>query len=46
MDEIIGLLIGKIDAQTMVDLNYEVDVNKRNEKKVAEEYLKKVGLLS
>lgn len=46
LDEIIGLLIGKIDARTMVDLNYEVDVNKRNEKKVAEEYLKKVGLLS
>jgi osmoprotectant transport system substrate-binding protein len=42
---VIGLLIGKIDVQTMIDLNYEVDVNKRNERKVAEEYLKKVGLL-
>jgi osmoprotectant transport system substrate-binding protein len=43
--EIIDLLKGKIDVQTMIELNYEVDVNKRNERKVAEEYLKKVGLL-
>nr|WP_313784461.1 glycine betaine ABC transporter substrate-binding protein [Paenibacillus larvae] len=43
--EVIGELIGKIDAETMINLNYEVDVNKRNEKKVAEEYLKKIGLL-
>jgi osmoprotectant transport system substrate-binding protein len=45
LNEIINLLKGKIDAQTMIELNYEVDVNKRNERKVAEEYLKKVGLL-
>ncbi|MCM3630543.1 osmoprotectant ABC transporter substrate-binding protein [Paenibacillus glycanilyticus] len=45
LQEIIDLLIGKLDAKTIIDLNYEVDVNKRNEKKVAEEYLKKVGLL-
>ncbi|RAV20975.1 glycine betaine ABC transporter substrate-binding protein [Paenibacillus contaminans] len=45
LNEIIGLLVGKIDAQTMIELNYEVDVNKRNEKKVAEQYLKKIGLL-
>lgn len=45
LNGIIGLLTGKIDAQTMISLNYEVDVNKRNERKVAEEYLKKVGLL-
>ncbi|AQT84530.1 choline-binding protein [Paenibacillus larvae subsp. larvae] len=43
--EVIDELIGKIDAETMINLNYEVDVNKRNEKKVAEEYLKKIGLL-
>ncbi|MCR8642480.1 osmoprotectant ABC transporter substrate-binding protein [Paenibacillus sp. N1-5-1-14] len=43
--EIIGLLIGKLSTETMIDLNYEVDVNKRNEKKVAEDYLKKLGLL-
>jgi len=45
LNEIMALLIGKFDAQTMIALNYEVDVNKRNEKKVAEEYLRKVGLL-
>jgi len=45
LNEIIGLLVGKIDAETMIALNYEVDVNKRNEKKVAEEYLRKIGLL-
>lgn len=46
LNEISSLLAGKIDVQTMIDLNYEVDVNKRNERKVAEEYLKKVGLLN
>ncbi|WP_336773564.1 glycine betaine ABC transporter substrate-binding protein [Paenibacillus sp. MMO-58] len=45
LQEIIDLLIGKLDAKTIIDLNYEVDVNKRNEKKVAEEYLKQIGLL-
>ncbi|UUZ82998.1 hypothetical protein LJK88_03085 [Paenibacillus sp. P26] len=45
IEGIIGQLIGKIDAKTMIDLNYEVDVKKRNERKVAEEYLKKTGLL-
>ncbi|NOU96304.1 osmoprotectant ABC transporter substrate-binding protein [Paenibacillus sp. LMG 31456] len=45
LEEIIGLLKGKIDLQTMIELNYEVDINKRNERKVAEEYLRKTGLL-
>ncbi|WP_284236949.1 glycine betaine ABC transporter substrate-binding protein [Paenibacillus glycanilyticus] len=45
LQEVIDLLIGKLDAKTMIDLNYEVDVNKRNEKKVAEDYLKQIGLL-
>ncbi|PZE22812.1 glycine betaine ABC transporter substrate-binding protein [Paenibacillus xerothermodurans] len=45
LDEIVKLLVGKIDVQTMIDLNYEVDVKKRNEKRVAEEYLTKIGLL-
>ncbi|TBL79534.1 glycine betaine ABC transporter substrate-binding protein [Paenibacillus thalictri] len=45
LNEVIGILIGKINAQTMVDLNYEVDVKKRNEKKVAEDYLRSIGLL-
>lgn len=41
LNEIMSLLAGKIDVQTMIELNYEVDINKRNERKVAEEYLKK-----
>jgi osmoprotectant transport system substrate-binding protein len=45
LNSVIGLLTGKIDVQTMIGLNYEVDVNKRNERKVAEEYLIKIGLL-
>ncbi|GAA4847885.1 choline ABC transporter substrate-binding lipoprotein OpuBC [Paenibacillus vulneris] len=45
LNEIINMLAGKIDVKTMIELNYEVDVNKRNERKVAEEYLRKVGLL-
>ncbi|GIP38712.1 choline-binding protein [Paenibacillus sp. J31TS4] len=45
INDVLQLLIGKIDAKTMVDLNYEVDVKKRNERKVAEDYLKNVGLL-
>ena len=45
VNDIINMLAGKIDVKTMIELNYEVDVNKRNERKVAEEYLKKVGLL-
>ncbi|MDF2668030.1 MAG: Substrate-binding region of ABC-type glycine betaine transport system, partial [Paenibacillus sp.] len=45
LEAIIRLLIGKLNAETMIGLNYEVDVNKRNEKKVAEQYLRQVGLL-
>lgn len=45
LQEVIDLLIGKLDAKTIIDLNYEVDVNKRNEKKVAEQYLQQIGLL-
>ncbi|WP_282942137.1 glycine betaine ABC transporter substrate-binding protein [Paenibacillus sp. RC67] len=45
VNDIVNMLAGKIDVKTMIELNYEVDVNKRNERKVAEEYLHKVGLL-
>lgn len=38
-------LVGKIDAQTMTDLNYQVDVEKKSEKEVAQGFLKKIGLL-
>lgn len=45
LDEIVGSLAGKIDLETMTGLNYEVDVNKRNPKEVAVEFLKKNGML-
>ncbi|MFD0676703.1 MULTISPECIES: glycine betaine ABC transporter substrate-binding protein [unclassified Paenibacillus] len=45
LNDVIQLLVGKINAETMVGLNYEVDVKKRNEKDVAVEFLKKTGLL-
>ncbi|MFC4808208.1 glycine betaine ABC transporter substrate-binding protein [Paenibacillus sp. GCM10023250] len=43
--EAVSELIGKIDVQTMVDLNYEVDIGKKSEREVALAYLKRVGLL-
>jgi Periplasmic glycine betaine/choline-binding (lipo)protein of an ABC-type transport system (osmoprotectant binding protein) len=45
LDEVISLLVGKIDAATMTALNYEVDVNKRTPEDVAVEFLKGQGLL-
>lgn len=38
-------LVGTINVQTMIDLNYEVDVEKKSEREVALAYLKRVGLL-
>jgi osmoprotectant transport system substrate-binding protein len=38
-------LIGTINEQTMIDLNYEVDIGKKSEHEVALAYLKRVGLL-
>lgn len=45
LDEVISLLVGKIDAGEMTAMNYEVDVNKRTPKEVALEFLKKNELL-
>jgi len=45
LNEVVELLIGKIDAKTMTGLNYEVDVNKRSPQEVAAEFLKEQGLL-
>ncbi|THF73711.1 glycine betaine ABC transporter substrate-binding protein [Cohnella fermenti] len=45
LDEVVSLLVGKLDAATMGSLNYEVDVNKRTPEDVAVEYLKAQGLL-
>ncbi|WP_219838331.1 glycine betaine ABC transporter substrate-binding protein [Paenibacillus sp. R14(2021)] len=41
----VSVLIGTIDEQTMIDLNYEVDIEKKSEREVALAYLKRVGLL-
>jgi osmoprotectant transport system substrate-binding protein len=43
--EVLELLTGKIDEETMTQLIYEVDINKRDEKEVAVEFLKEIGLL-
>jgi len=45
LNEVIPLLIGKINAETMTGLNYEVDVGKRSPRDVAVEFLKGQGLL-
>ncbi|MFD1953562.1 glycine betaine ABC transporter substrate-binding protein [Paenibacillus thailandensis] len=38
-------LIGTLDVETMIDLNYQVDIEKKSEREVATAYLKQVGLL-
>jgi osmoprotectant transport system substrate-binding protein len=45
LKEIIPLLHGKITLDKAIALNYEVDVNKRSEREVALEFLRKEGLL-
>ena len=45
LNDVITLLVGKIDAATMTALNYEVDVNKRTPEDGAVEFLKGQGLL-
>ncbi|XID90880.1 glycine betaine ABC transporter substrate-binding protein [Paenibacillaceae bacterium WGS1546] len=46
LDEIVAMLSGKIDVETMTSLNYEVDVNKRSPRDVAREFLTGQGWLS
>jgi osmoprotectant transport system substrate-binding protein len=41
----ISVLIGTINEQTMIDLNYKVDIEKKSEREVALAYLKQVDLL-
>jgi len=38
-------LIGTLNVDTMIDLNYQVDIEKKSEREVALAYLRKVGLL-
>ena len=41
----IAPLIGHLDADTMISLNYQVDIEKKSEREVANAYLKQKGLL-
>ncbi|MCM3748370.1 osmoprotectant ABC transporter substrate-binding protein [Paenibacillus pasadenensis] len=43
--EAIQPLIGTIDIETMVNLNYQVDIEKKSEREVALHYLKERGLI-
>jgi osmoprotectant transport system substrate-binding protein len=45
LEEVISTLVGQINESEMVNLNYEVDVNKRSEDEVAKEFLKQKGWL-
>lgn len=42
---VLSQLSGKIDDNTMMKMNYEVDVKGRDPKKVAKEFLHRIGLL-
>ncbi|MWV46717.1 osmoprotectant ABC transporter substrate-binding protein [Paenibacillus sp. HJL G12] len=45
IQEAIAPLIGHLDADTMISLNYQVDIEKKSEREVAITYLKQQGLL-
>lgn len=45
LEEVIGLLDGLITEEKMINMNYEVDENKRSPKEVAIEFLKSEGLI-
>ncbi|MGM1046982.1 MAG: osmoprotectant ABC transporter substrate-binding protein [Bacillota bacterium] len=45
IQDTIAPLIGHLDADTMISLNYQVDIEKKSEREVAIAYLKEQGLL-
>lgn len=45
IEDAIAPLIGHLDADTMISLNYQVDIEKKSEREVAIAYLKQQGLL-
>lgn len=45
LEEVLDLLTGKVDNETMVALTYAVDVEGRQVHQVAREFLQEVGLL-
>lgn len=46
LNEILQLLVGKIDTATMTQLISKVDIEGQNEKQVAIDFLKEIGLLN
>ncbi|MGG3281326.1 osmoprotectant ABC transporter substrate-binding protein [Paenibacillus solani] len=45
IQDAIAPIVGKLDADTMISLNYQVDIEKKSEREVAIAYLKEQGLL-
>lgn len=45
VDEVMNMLIGKIDTETMTELNFKGDIDKIQPAEIAETYLKEIGLL-
>lgn len=45
VEEAISQLIGKIDEETMTDLNHQVDIQRKSEADVARAFLQEIGLL-
>ncbi|WP_413376414.1 glycine betaine ABC transporter substrate-binding protein [Paenibacillus taichungensis] len=45
IQDTVAPLIGHLDADTMISLNYQVDIEKKSEREVAITYLKEQGLL-
>ncbi|MCJ8013789.1 osmoprotectant ABC transporter substrate-binding protein [Paenibacillus sp. KQZ6P-2] len=45
VQDAIAPLIGRMDVDTMISLNYQVDIEKKSEREVAIAYLKQQGLL-
>ncbi|MBW7459717.1 glycine betaine ABC transporter substrate-binding protein [Paenibacillus sepulcri] len=43
--EAVSVLIGTLSVQKMIDLNYQMDIEKKSEREVALAYLKQTGLL-
>jgi len=45
MAELLGKIAKKLDTETMTELNYQVDIEEKDPKEVAEEWLKSEGFL-
>lgn len=45
VQQVLQELVGKFDEQTIIDLSYQVDIEKKSEREVALQYLQEQGLL-